>query len=410
MTPRALSHLAAAQTRVLVLAPAFPPTIGGIELLAYRLCSHAKQLRPEVITPWVVGAPAFDACQTFSIRRTHAWLPRGVPGRLTASLCLRFLAAARAKQSHVTLCTHIGAGLPALAAKRLFGLPYTVYCHGTELHPPTLRRERINRAILHGAALVVANSRYTQGVLERCYQVPPARISIVPPAVDTCEFHPGVSRGNVRERFGLEDARVVLTVGRFNDVDRHKGQDRVIQVLPEVLRHVPETRYLLVGRGLDKKKLRQAAHQAGVLDQVIFAGAVSQEELPEFYAACDVYVMPTRHLRLADATVFEGFGTVFAEAGAAGRAVIGGSTGGVQDAVLDGETGLLIDPENDQELADAMVQLLSDQSLAAELGEAGRERAVREFSCEAVVAQFESAVLRALAPPSAAGHFLNSRT
>jgi phosphatidyl-myo-inositol dimannoside synthase len=394
------------QARLLVLAPAFPPTIGGIELLAYRLCSHAKQFQPEVITPWVAGAPEFDACQRFSIRRTHPWLPPGVPGRLTASLCLRFFTTARAKQYHMTLCTHIGAGLPALAAKRLFGLPYVVYCHGTELHPPTLRRQRINRAILHEAALVVANSRYTHGVLERCYEVSSAKISIVPPAVDTQEFHPRRDGRTVRERLGLQGVRIVLTVGRFNAVDWHKGQDRIIQVLPKVLRHVPEAHYLLAGKGLDEPKLRHLAQQAGVADQVIFAGAVSQRELPEFYAACDIYAMPTRHLRLADAVVFEGFGTVFAEAAAAGRPVIGGRTGGVQDAVVDGETGLLIDPESDHELSQAMVRLLNDRSLAAKLGQAGRERAIREFSCEAVVRKFEGAVLRALAPPPA-GHPLN---
>src|SRR5262249_47896610 len=147
------------------------------------------------------------------------------------------------------------------------------------------------------AVCVIANSRYTRGLVEKLYEVPSTRTAIVPPGVDTEEFNPDVDGRRIRERFGLQDARIALTVSRLDACQRHKGQDTVIEALPEVLRHVPEARYLIVGRGDDEPRLRALAEQKGVSEQVILAGAASAGDLPAFYAASDVYVMPSRQLR-----------------------------------------------------------------------------------------------------------------
>src|SRR5262249_36142306 len=116
------------KARVIFLAPSFPPSMGGIQQLTYRLCRYSQRLRPEVITPWVEGAREFDARQPIRVIRSRPWLPAGVPGRQPLSLFGRFLSSA-ASRPDLTFCSHITAGVPALVAKRLFGVPYALFCH-----------------------------------------------------------------------------------------------------------------------------------------------------------------------------------------------------------------------------------------------------------------------------------------
>jgi phosphatidylinositol alpha-1,6-mannosyltransferase len=250
--------------------------------------------------------------------------------------------------------------------------------------------------VLREAVHVVTVSRYTQSLLEQQYGLPSVRITVVSPGVDAHRFHPGVDGSRIRERWGLRGARVALTVGRLDATQRHKGQDRVIEAMPAVLRQVPQAHYVVVGHGDDAPRLRDLARRLGVAHRVTFAGAADERELPEFYAASNVYVMPSRHLPRGQGATFEGFGMVFLEAAAAGRPVIGGRTGGIADAVIDGGTGWLVDPERSEALAEAMVTLLGDSTRAQSLGRAGRERMLQEFSWPAVVTRFEDAVLGAL--------------
>jgi phosphatidyl-myo-inositol dimannoside synthase len=116
----------------------------------------------------------------------------------------------------------------------------------------------------------------------------------------------------------------------------------------------------------------------GVRDRVIFAGQVPAADLPEIYALSDVFVMPSR--APAEANDVEGFGMVFLEANACAKPVIGGRSGGIPDAVMDGVTGLLVNPHDSEEIAAALTRLLTDTDLASRLGQQGRLRVVRDFA------------------------------
>ncbi len=185
---------------------------------------------------------------------------------------------------------------------------------------------------------------------------------------------------------------MLLSVGRLVRV---KGFDLVIRALPEVLRAVPDAVYVLVGSGPEEESLRAASRELGVEERVVFAGEVPYEELSRpggaFYNACDLFVMPSREDRESGAV--EAFGIAFLEAGACGKPVLGTRSGGAGEAVLDGETGLIVEPENPAALARAIVRLLTDRELAARLGASGRERVVRELNWERAASQVEG-VLR----------------
>jgi phosphatidylinositol alpha-1,6-mannosyltransferase len=116
----------------------------------------------------------------------------------------------------------------------------------------------------------------------------------------------------------------------------------------------------------------------GIRDHVIFAGRVSEDALPDIYALSDVFVMPSRDQR--EVSDVEGFGLVFLEANACGKPVIGGRSGGIPDAIVDGVTGLLVNPDEPEDIAHALVQLLTNRDLTLRLGQQGRLRVARDFN------------------------------
>jgi len=194
-----------------------------------------------------------------------------------------------------------------------------------------------------------------------------ARMEQLTPGVDVQAFHPGVDGGPVRRRYGLGDRPVVVCVSRLV---KRKGQDMLIRSLPLIRRSVPEAAVLIVGDGPERRPLEQLAASLGVAGDVVFAGAHPWSELPPFVAAGDVFCMPTR-TRKAGWEV-EGLGIVYLEASAMGLPVVAGSSGGAPDAVLEGETGYVVDGRSPSQVADRVAQLLSDRSLSAALGAAGR--------------------------------------
>jgi phosphatidylinositol alpha-1,6-mannosyltransferase len=137
-----------------------------------------------------------------------------------------------------------------------------------------------------------------------------------------------------------------------------------------LLQAVPDVTYLIVGSG-PQAGLDHLACELGVRDHVIFTGLVPDEDLPAIYALCDVFAMPSRQ-NLVEHSV-EGFGLVFLEANACGKPVIGGRSGGISDAVVDGVTGFLVNPQDPQEIANVLKILLTNRELARRLAtKAGR--------------------------------------
>jgi phosphatidylinositol alpha-1,6-mannosyltransferase len=153
-----------------------------------------------------------------------------------------------------------------------------------------------------------------------------------------------------------------------------------------VIEAVPDAAYVIVGEGPEKSRLEKLVQELGLQRKVIFAGRVPDQDLAAFYLACDLFVQPNRTMPDGDT---EGFGLVFLEAGACGKAVIGGNAGGVPEAVLDGITGFLVDGDSVPAMGEAMTKLLANRELTAIVGRGGRARALT-FSWEATAQAFRS--------------------
>ena len=173
-----------------------------------------------------------------------------------------------------------------------------------------------------------------------------------------------------------------MSSGTVGNLVARKGHDMVIRALPRVRQTVPDVTYLIIGDGPYRGQLEALAGALGVRDRVIFAGGIPNEELPPIYALSDLFVMPSRDQ--SEECDVEGFGVVFLEANACAKPVVGGRSGGICEAISDGVTGLLVDPNDPEDIANALVRLLTNSDLATRLGKRGRLRVVRDFSWERV--------------------------
>lgn len=357
----------------LFLTNDFPPIIGGLATLYSRLCAAAPPDRLLVLAPRSRGSLVFDREQPYRIFRR--WAPTGIhPIARVLQIgsflvgTWRLIGGERVARMHLG---HLYLGPIGLLMRRLHGTPYVIYLHGGDMAGYTRWRavRGVVRTILRGAELVVVNSTFTRDSYKAMgFELPRVEILTMPVSLE--RFRPGLDVTPIRMRYGLDGAKVLLTVGRL--VSR-KGHDLVIKALPGVLESVGDVRYIIVGSGPEEERLKALARTMHCADRVIFTRSVSDEEVPLFYAACDVFVMPSRALPSRDGV--EGFGIVFLEAGASGKPVVGGRSGGIGEAVVDGTTGVLVDPSNPNELGSTLINLLRNPAVAARMGSSGRARA-----------------------------------
>jgi phosphatidylinositol alpha-1,6-mannosyltransferase len=294
-------------------------------------------------------------------------------------------------------------GYLALHLSRLLRLPFVIYAHGNEVLAARDSGWAKPRLALTSASRVLANSRYTAGLLASI-GVDERRVEIVHPGCDVAHYRPiDAPSGAFEALLGRARCPMILTVG--NLVPR-KGHDVVIRALPAILSRVPGLLYVIVGEGPNQEPLEQLARSVGVRNCVLFAGRVPHERLPEYFALCDAYVMPSR-ARLEQADL-EGFGLVYLEANACGKPAIGGRAGGVPDAIVHGKTGLLVDPGDADDVARAVVTLLGNRELATMMGRQGLERVRASFTWTHVAQRVREAL--AAAAESASGPGLPVRS
>ncbi|MFY7824915.1 MAG: glycosyltransferase family 4 protein [Candidatus Planktophila sp.] len=219
--------------------------------------------------------------------------------------------------------------------------------------------------------------KFTQRAIARSLsQASAEKMVKIAPGIDVDHFSPQDS-SQLRRDLRLENKRVIVSVGRL--VHR-KGQDHLIQSLPEILKSVPDAHILMVGQGPYLSHLKKLVEDLNVVDHVSFIGRIQYAQLPQYICAGDIFAMPSRS-RFFGLEV-EGLGIVYLEASACGLPVIAGSSGGAPDAVLEGVTGIVVDGENNNEIAAAAIKLLNDLNGAKAMGLAGREWIIENWRWE----------------------------
>ncbi len=241
-----------------------------------------------------------------------------------------------------------------------------VCTHGIEVWEPL---SRTRQRALQRATLVLAPSRATAEFVVSLQGVSPDRVRVLPWALDP-DFEMKASGDSLHLPGEFPKGRVVFTVGRWLATERYKGMDTLIKALPRLLLHWPDVELVMAGSGDDRDWLVNIARDSGVQRHVHFFADLSYEELSACYAAAELFALPSRG---------EGFGFVYLEAMARGKAVIGGAHGGAPEVIQDGITGYLVQHGDTEQLATSIDALLSNPELAKQMGVRGRERVEGEF-------------------------------
>jgi phosphatidylinositol alpha-1,6-mannosyltransferase len=339
--------------RLLLLTPDYPPPPGGIQLVSERLANGMERFDTRVLTLAGRGAGEDEGTgRCAPVRRIGAArLPHQV--RIAALDAAAIAEAARMRPA-VVLSMHLVTA-PAAAAIRIAGGRTAQYFHAEEIGV----RPRLARFAAERADLSIAVSAYTAGLVRGTGAQ--AAIEVIPNGVDL----PADPSPLPAER------PTFVTVARMQE--RYKGHDVLVRALALVRAKVPDVQWVAIGDGPLRAGIEQMARAQGVDGCCRFLGTVSDEERDLWLRRARLLAMPSRLPALGGAG--EGFGISYLEAAAYGKPVVAGNVGGVLDAVVDGGTGLLVDPRDPLAVAEAITSLLHDRERAERLGAAGRARA-----------------------------------
>jgi phosphatidyl-myo-inositol dimannoside synthase len=368
----------------LVTADSYLPHSGGSRVYYAALYKNLLAQYPDTVTLLTKKVPGWkefdrtERAENFRIRRRFHPLPNWKYWQWPKALPQLMHAAGTALAGRYD-CLHCGDLFPqalnGVWLRRMFKLPLVIFCHGDEISQTDKRRyqPRVRDYIYRHADAIIAANQFACDGLARI-GIPEERVHKLTPGVDLGHFYPKLKRADLIERYALQGRKVLLTVARL--VPR-KGHKIVLQALPRVLDEAPNLKYLIAGEGPEKERLQALAIELGVQHAVTFTGDIGHDQICDFYNLCDVFAMINR---LDEGGDVESFGMVFTEANAAGKPVIGGRSGGTAEAVLQGQTGFLVDPNDADEVANRLILLLKNEHLSRRMGAAGLERVRLEFN------------------------------
>ena len=363
--------------KTLIITLEFPPTIGGIATYVHDLANALDPVQTIVLAPYQKDTGAWDKDQKYRIIRRKLLFPRFLWPRW---IKLFFLARRIVKKEHIQLLMihHVlPAGYVGMFLKKLSGVPFLLFSHGTDLVAGTKTpwKKRMVRRVSARALQIIFNSESLQQRYLRVFPEFERLSSVVYPCPETIfmDAQSPEEIGHLRRQYALEGKKVLLSVSRLTD---GKGFPHMIRIMPRVLKEVPHLAWFIIGDGEKRGDIMARIQELHLQNIVRYIGQLPHEKLPPYYAVADLFVLLTH----PDEGKEEGLGLVFLEAAAAGIPIIAGKSGGVEEAVLHEKTGLVVDVyRGDPAVAESIVRLLKDPAYAKTLGEAGRQRIREEF-------------------------------
>lgn len=367
----------------LLVTTTFPPALGGIESTLWSL---ARCLSPgvTVLTQPTPGDRAFDSSQPFRVLRRPFYERRHYP--TWWGLKSTLLDLCRRDPPQQVIFGHYGPYAVVADQLKALGIPSVVYCHGLDAlaYTATAGHRWLLRRILRSLTVVVANSAWTARQLEP--YVPAWRVAVVHPPVepDSCPASPPA------------DAPHLLSVGRLVPI---KGYDVALAAVARLTKDFPEIRYTIIGDGPEEENLRSQIARLELTDHVTLKSSRTTREWCQDLQASAALVQPSRSILHPTFIQEESWGLAALQAGAAGRPVVATAVGGVPEAVIDGQTGLLVPPDDPVSLAQAISRLLNDPELRQGLGRAARERCRRDYRPESFAERWRAVVEKPHPPP-----------
>jgi glycosyltransferase involved in cell wall biosynthesis len=348
----------------------------------------------DVLAPHHQGAKRHEVIDGIQVRRfRYVWpeewqtlcygagIPTNLKNSLGAKLQLPFLLSAlflntiKVAQKGDLIHAHWSlAGLAGVLAGKVLGKPVVLMMHGAEVY--VLKGNPFIKFVLEQADYVLCNSSFTLSKILEISDL--QKYEVISPGVDTERFHPDVDVSVFHEREPdiPKDRPLVFALGKF--IER-KGFSYLIEAI-SLLNEPPKPFLMIGGRGPLKEQLQRQAEMAGIADRVKFLDYIPDDCIPAYYAAADVFVLPSVVDARGDT---EGLGVVLLESLACETPCVASAVGGILDIVTDGVNGFLVEPRNSQALGDRIVKIVKNGDLRREMGSKGREFVDEHFSWQA---------------------------
>ena len=370
--------------KILCITNDFGPRAGGIETFVIGLIERLPRSRVIVYTSAQDNSEHYDRrwLEEYGVEvvRDKAKILLPTPG---VAYCVKAIVRER-KISTVFFGAAAPLGLLSRTLRKTGVTHIVALTHGHEVWwskvwPFTLAMKSISRHVSHLTYL----GEFTKSAISRSItREAAAHMVKIAPGIDTDHFSPQ-DASQLRNELGLSEKKVIVSVGRL--VHR-KGQDILIEAMPAIIKEVPEAHILMIGEGPYRGYLENRVKALGLQERITFIGRIQYADLPKHICAGDLFVMPSRS-RLAGLEV-EGLGIVYLEASACGLPVIAGDSGGAPDAVLEGETGLVVDGTSKADVAAAVIELLQDADRSKAMGIRGREWIIQEWRWDIWASRF----------------------
>jgi phosphatidylinositol alpha-1,6-mannosyltransferase len=378
---------------ILIISWNYPPRRGGIEYLMSRLYSGLKERN---------SVQLITACARSPNPVEEGIFRAPLPGLIAFALYALWrggLLLFRNPRIEIIFGGSFLVTPLVLILARLFGRRAMVQAHGLDLLHPSVLYQILCVRWGKFCDRIVANSRYTASV-SREKGVLPNLISIVPPGVDAERF--SSSEHCTREaQLRLEGRKTILFVGRLA---RRKGVKEFVQhSLTEIVREVPNALFVIAGNNPADSlthrddllsEISAVISKLGLQDHVRLMGGVDDGELIRLYRACDLVILPALRARYD----IEGFGIVLLEAAAAGKPTVATRVGGIPDAVEDGKSGILVEPDDYLRLSRAIIELLNNPTTRSVMGNFGQQRVREQFAWSKIIALYETVFAASLRP------------
>ena len=376
---------------ILVITNDFGPRTGGIETFVMGLLERIVDHKVVVFTSQQGDTSEYDQ-QWF--KKFGVQVIRDRSKILLPSLRVDKRAKEIAQMHNIEVVVFGAAAPLALMAPKLrkAGVKKIIaLTHGHEvwwarIFPFNLAMKRIGNSVDHLTYL----GEFTRQAISRSLSQKSIDSMVkIAPGIDTFHFSPQADATQRRTELGLESKKIIISVGRL--VHR-KGQDKLIQAFPTIVREIPNAHLLIVGEGPYRAHLEKLVEKLSLKANVTFVGRIFYNDLPSYLSASDVFVMPSRS-RFFGLEV-EGLGIVYLEASACAIPVVAGVSGGAPDAVQEGITGLCVDGTNIGQIAEAVIHICSDSKRATKMGLAGRNWVIEQWQWEIWSKQFNSLLMR----------------
>ncbi|MBI4992790.1 MAG: glycosyltransferase family 4 protein [Candidatus Magasanikbacteria bacterium] len=364
----------------LIITMEFPPQIGGIASYTHQFASALKPEEVVILASKHKQAKEFDANCAFKVVRHNFYFPPFIWPRWLKLFWHVFWLARKEKIDIIYLHHVLPVGYVARLIKKFLHTPFLIFSHGTDVllaSRSNWKKNRMRSVVNQVEAIIFNSASLRQRFLRVWPEFADKSLVLYPcPDDDFYQAPAGDVIDKLKSQYALEGKKVILTIARMDD---GKGYPHLVRILSKVLEKVPNLVWLVIGDGPKCESILKEIQKNFLQNVVRYIGMVPHKELKQFYYLADLFVLLTH----PDEGREEGLGLVFLESAAAGLPVIAGRSGGVEEAVLNGQTGLVVDIyQGDKIVADSIIELLKNEKYAKNLGMNARMRLEADFKWE----------------------------